>query len=98
MERLLPFALLLLMIAAGWAAWRLALRHGLWPGLLVPALAFAGTVIRLAPPGPGGPPGPVAVQRGFEVLLFWTPMTALTVICAALGLFVRWRSRSRPGE
>lgn len=102
MAGIIPYLLLVLILAGCWATALLARRHGLLGGLLIPAAGGLGWYIR-APRSTGMSPDPTVVignpdaaaARGFEVLLFWAPFVGLALAGALIGMLLRRRDEKR---
>jgi hypothetical protein len=90
-------AILPVLIAAGigllgWASWFLARRFGVWPGMILPALATGLAALRASmPPGHAEE----AMGRGLELVFLWGPLVLLSVLAALGGLVMRQRERRR---
>jgi hypothetical protein len=73
----------------GWAGWAVARKFGLLPGLVLPG-AMVGITLAVS----GAPLGHAeeAMGRGLAVLFLWLPLTVVTVLAAAVGMYQRWRA------
>lgn len=75
-------------LAAAWLAWAVARRFGLWPGLVIPAVAVGGAVGRSAMPLGHAEE---AMGRGIEQMAVWAPLVLVTVLGWVAGVLSRRR-------